>query len=88
MKARIGCRGTAYSLTSPLEGGDWSTRRFGRFTLGKYIRYPWYRRLAWFQHPSGLALNIFTLTTFDPRTIHSIAIPHTDWAIPAHILSP
>ena len=40
MKALIGVRGTACSLTSALEGGGWSTRRFGHFTLGKDSRYP------------------------------------------------
>ena len=35
------------SITSALDGGEWSAPRPGRFTPRKETRYPLYRRLVW-----------------------------------------
>jgi hypothetical protein len=44
MKAQMGRYSCTLSLTSALDGGEWSTPRPGRFTPGKYTRYSLYRR--------------------------------------------
>ena len=47
-KDRKGTRGIAliFSLTTVLDRGGWSSPRSDRFTLGREIRYPLYRRLG------------------------------------------
>jgi hypothetical protein len=48
----------------------------GRFTPGKEIRYPFYRRLGGPQGRSGRLLKISLPPGFDPRTVQPIAIIH------------
>ena len=50
-------------------------------------RYPLYRRLGGPLSRSGRVRKISPPTPeFDPRTVHSVAIYYTDWAIPTHII--
>jgi len=44
---------STFSLTSALDGGEWSTPRPGRFTPGKETRYLLHRRLCGLQGQSG-----------------------------------
>jgi hypothetical protein len=69
------------SSISALDVGWWSTPRPGRFTPGKDIRYPLYRRLDGPQSRSGRVWKISPPPGFDPRTVVS---RYTDWATPAH----
>jgi hypothetical protein len=60
--------------------GGWSTPRPGRFTLGKEVRYPLYRRLGGPQGRSGRVRKISPPPGFDPQTVQPIA---SHYAIPA-----
>jgi hypothetical protein len=81
----MGSRGIALvSLTSALDGDEWSTPRPGRFTPGKETRHPLYRRLGGPQGWSGRVLKISPPPGFDPRTVQPVASRYTDRAIPAH----
>jgi hypothetical protein len=57
----------------------------GRFTPGKETRYPLYRRLGGPQGRSGRLRKLSPPPGFDPRTVQSVAIRYTDYAIPAHL---
>jgi len=70
------------SLTSALDGGEWSTPRPGRFTPGK-TRYPLYRRLGGPQGRSGQVRKISLSPGFDPRIVLPLASRYTDWAVAA-----
>ena len=74
------------SLTSALDGGGWLTPLPGRFTPGKEIRYPFYRRLGWPQGLSGPVRKISPAPGFDLLTIQLISSRYTDWAIAAYTL--
>ena len=66
--------------------GGWLTSRLGRFTPGKEIRYPFYRRLGGLRGRSGEVRKISPLPGFDPRTVQHAASRYTYYAIPAHTL--
>ena len=74
------------SLSSELDGGGWSTPRYGRFTSG-ITRYPLYRRLGGPQGRSGWVRKISPEPGFDPRTVHPVASCYTDCVIPALLLT-
>jgi hypothetical protein len=65
-------------------GGGWSAPRPGRFTPGKEIQHPLYRRLSEPQDQSGRVSKISSARGFDPRTVQPVASHYTDWAIAAH----
>jgi len=46
-------------------------------------RYPLYRRLGGHQRRSGRLRKILPPPGFDPWTVQPVAIPYTDWDIPA-----
>jgi rRNA maturation protein Nop10 len=71
------------SLTSALDGGEWSTPRPGRFTPGKETRYPLYRRLCGPQRRSGRLRKISPSPGIDSRTVQPVARRYTNWATPA-----
>ena len=65
------------SMTTALEGGEWSAARTGRtLSLGK-TWYPLYRRLGAPQGRSGRAENLAP-PGFDPRTVQPVASRYTD----------
>jgi hypothetical protein len=66
------------TLTSVLDGGEWSTPRSGRFTPGKDNRYPFYRRLVGPQGRSGRVQKKSTPPGFDPRTVQPVANRYTE----------
>ena len=51
-------------------------------------RYPLHRRLGRTQGRSGQVRKISPPSGFDPRTAQPLASRYTDWAIPAHGISP
>jgi hypothetical protein len=53
-----------------------------------YPRYPLYRRLGGPQGQSGRVWKISPSPEFDSRTVQSVSIRYTDWAIPTHQGSP
>ena len=63
--------------------GGWSTPRPGRFTHGKEIRYPLYRRLFRPQGRFGRLRKTSSQSGFDPRTVQPVASRYSDYAIPA-----
>jgi hypothetical protein len=74
MKVHRGSRGIAlhFLLTWALGVGGWSKSRLGRFTPGKEIIYPFYRRLRGPQDGSGRVQKI-SPPELDPRTVQSLA---------------
>jgi hypothetical protein len=72
------------SLISALDMGGWSTPRPGRFTPGKQIQYPLYRRLCEPLDRSRQMWKISPTPTFDPRAVQPVASRYTHYAIPAH----
>jgi hypothetical protein len=72
------------SLTSPLDGGGWSTPRPGRFKPEKDTRYSLYTRLGGPQHRSGRMWENLASTGIRFPAIQSLAIRYTDWAAVAH----
>jgi hypothetical protein len=65
--------------------GGWSAPRPGRFTPGKVIRYPLYRRLG---KPHGRSRRLRKISPppgSDPRTVHSVASRYADYVIPARM---
>jgi len=83
MKAQKESRGTALlPLTYALDRGGWSTSHPGRFTPGKDIRYPLYRRLVGPQGRSGRAWNISAPFGFGLLTVHLVASRYNNYAIP------
>jgi hypothetical protein len=72
-KAQRGEKTPALSLTSAPEGGGWWTPRTDRFTPGKDIPYPLYRRLGGPQSRSELVRKVSHPPEFDPRTVQSVA---------------
>jgi hypothetical protein len=56
----------------------------GHSTPGKQTLYLLYRRLGGSQSRSGWVRKISLPPGFDPRTVQTVAICHTDWTIPAH----
>ena len=66
------------SLTSALDGHGWLTPRPGRFTLGKEIRYPLYRRPCRPQGLSGRVRKVTPPPGYDPLTINPITSRYTD----------
>ena len=67
------------SMTTALEGGEWSAARPGRTLLPGKARYPLYRRLGGPQGRSGRAENLAP-PGFDPRTVQPQVSRYTDWA--------
>jgi hypothetical protein len=68
MKAQRGSRGIALLFNLGARWGGWSTPRPGRFTAGKELRYPLYRRLGGPQDRSGRVWKISPPPGFEPRT--------------------
>ena len=70
------------SFTSDPGARGWSIPRPSRFAAEKENRYPLYRKLGgprdryWWMRKSSPPPG------FDPRTVHPVASPYTDWAIP------
>jgi hypothetical protein len=48
---------------------------------------PIMHELGWALQPVWTGWKISPPPEFDPRTVQLVAIRHTDWAIPAHVLS-
>ena len=67
-----------------VDGVRWSAPRPGRFTPGKEIRYPLYRRLGGPQSRSGRVRKISPQQGFHSRIVQPVASCYTDWAILAH----
>jgi hypothetical protein len=65
------------SLTSALDGGEWSTPFHVRFTPRK-TWYPLYRRLGVHQGWSGRMQKISPIWGFDPRIVQPVVKRHTD----------
>jgi hypothetical protein len=59
-------------LTSALDWGRWSTPRPGRFSPGKVIRYPFYRRLGGSQGRCVRLRKISPQLEFDSRTVQPV----------------
>jgi hypothetical protein len=78
---------STHSLTSALDGGEWSASRSGRFTQGKSPRYPLDRRLGGPQSRSGHGMVKRKIPSprqeSSPRTpiVQLEAQRYTDWAI-------
>jgi hypothetical protein len=81
MKAQKGSTGIALFFLSPRRGVGWLTRRPGRFTSEKEIRYPFYRGVGKRQGRSG---RVSPPPRFDSRTVQLVASRYTDWGISAH----
>jgi hypothetical protein len=64
----------------------WSTPRQGRFTPGKEIQYPLYRRLSRAQGPRGRVRKVSLPPGIVPRTVQPVAVCYTYWAIPVHLM--
>jgi len=71
---------SSLSLTSALDGGEWSMPRPGRFTPSKVTRYALYRRLGGPQCQSGQARKISRPPGIVPRTVQPLAIRYSDYA--------
>jgi hypothetical protein len=56
------------SLTPALDEGGWSTLQPGGLTRGRKTRYPFFRRLGWFQ---GLSWCAHTYSKISPQQPHS-----------------
>jgi hypothetical protein len=70
---------SSLSLTSALDGCEWSTSSPGRFTPDKQTRYPPYRRLGGPQGRSGRVLRKMSPPPgFDPQTAQPVASRYTD----------
>jgi hypothetical protein len=74
------------SLTSALDGDEWSTPRPGCFTPGKKTRYPFHRKLGGLQGRCGRVRKISPPPGFDHRIIQPVASRYTDYAISARNL--
>jgi len=76
MLAYKGSGGRLHSfLTSPLDGGEWSSSRLCRFTPGKETRYPLHRRVYGPWNLSGRfekEKNFFSLQRFVSRIVQSV----------------
>jgi hypothetical protein len=75
MKALTGSRSIVL-LTWAL--GGWLAPRPGRFTRGKEVRYPLYRRLCGSQVRSGQVQKISFPSEPDPRTVQLVPSRNTD----------
>jgi hypothetical protein len=69
----------------PLDANGWSTVRPGRFTPGKKIRYPLYRRLGGKQNRSGRVRNILPPPEFDYRTVPPVARRYPGASVPEDV---
>ena len=67
------------SMTTALEGGEWSAASPGHTLPPGKTQYPLYRRLGGPQGRSGRAENL-TPSGFDPRTAEPIVSRYTYWA--------
>jgi hypothetical protein len=67
-------------MTSTLEGCEWSAARHGRTLPPGKTRYPLCRRLGGPQGRSGQARKISPPPGFDPRAVHPVVSPYTDWS--------
>ena len=67
------------SMTSALEGGEWSAARPGRTLPPGKTRYLFYRRLDGPQGRSGRAENLVP-TGIRSRTVQAVVSRYTDWA--------
>ena len=65
------------SLSSALDGGEWSTPRPGRFAPGKDLD-PLYGRLGGLQGRSGRVQNISSSSGFAARTVQPVASRYTN----------
>ena len=65
------------SITTALEGGEWSAARLGRILPPGKKRYPLFRRLDGPQGRSGRAENLAP-PGFDPRTVQPVVSRYTD----------
>ena len=66
------------SSNSALDWGAWLAPRPGRFTTGKEIRYPLYRRLDGPQGRSGQVRKTSPTPGFGPRTAKPVASRYTN----------
>jgi hypothetical protein len=72
------------SLTSELDGSEWSTPHPGHFNLRKGTRYTLYRRLSGPQERSGRVRKILPSPGLDPRTVQPVASRYTDYTVLVH----
>jgi len=68
-------------LTFVLNGGRWSMPQPGRFTPGKEIQCPLYRKLCGSQSWSGWVWKVLPSTGLDPQTVQPVASCYTDYTI-------
>jgi hypothetical protein len=73
-----------YPFSIPALGGCglWALR-FGHFTPGNEIRYPFYRKLCGPRNRSGWIRKISPPPSFEARIVHPVANLCTDCAVPA-----
>ena len=69
---------STFSLSSALDGVEWSTPSPGCFTPRKRTHFPLYRRLGWPQRRSGRVQKLSLLLGFDPQIVQHIACRYTD----------
>jgi hypothetical protein len=83
MKAQRGCRGTSlfFFLTSARDEGGCSTPHPKNFSLGKVIRYLFFRRIGGNHGPSGRVQVELVTTRIQSRTVQTVANRNTDYAI-------
>ena len=72
------------SLTSELDGGQWSTPHPSCFTFRKEIPYPFWRSLGGAQGQSWQVQKILPPLGFNSQTVQPIASHYIDYTIPAH----
>ena len=74
-------RNVVKACVPALDGDGWSVLRSGRFTSGKHIRFPLYRRPAGPQDQSGRVRTISTAPELDPRVFQCVSSSYTECTV-------